>query len=128
MAYDPSETLSDVLRRADEARSAKTNDWASSLAAYREEAASKERQRSEMGAELAAMERVETARDDLIDTVWVNDAGSVARKEFKGLQAGEDAATFGDDEADFIDFGGYDDDVWDPSEGWIRKVYRSWRR
>ena len=35
MAYDPSETLSDVLRRADEARSAKTNDWASSLAAYR---------------------------------------------------------------------------------------------
>ena len=121
MAYDPSETLSDVLRRADEARSAKTNDWASSLAAYREEAASKERQRSEMGAELAAMERVETARDDLIDTVWVNDAGSVARKEFKGLQAGEDAATFGDDEADFIDFGGDDDDVWDPSEGGFGK-------
>lgn len=116
--YDASKTLADVLASADAKAKAKESDWASSLAAFRDDVAAKDRARSVMGAEIAAAERAEMESDDIIDTVWVNSAGDIARREFKGLAAGQDEATFGQDEADFVAFGvdGDDDDVWDPNE------------
>ena len=122
LKYDPTKSLADVLASkdaADEANGNSSNDWASSLAAFREEKATKDRTRAEMGAEMADMERKSNESDDLMDTTWVTEAGTVARREFRGLNAGEEEATFGDDEAEFVAFGTNEDDgeeVWGPGD------------
>lgn len=115
LRYDPNASLADVLARKDAADAAAKSDWADSLAAFREERASKDRTRAEMGAEIAELERAED--EDLMDTTWVNEAGSVAKREFGGLDPGQEEATF--DDADYVAFGGEEgdeSDVWSPTD------------
>jgi GTP-binding protein len=124
LKFDPTKSLSDVLAARDavvEKRAASSgNDWASSLAAFRDESAAKDRRRAEMGAEIAEQERFEEEEADLIDTVWVNEAGSIAKRQFRGLAAGEEEVNV-EDEAEFMAFSGEDDeddeDVWGPRAG-----------
>ena len=122
LKYDPTKSLADVLASkdaADEANGNSSNDWASSLAAFREEKATKDRTRAEMGAEMADIERKSNESDDLMDTTWVTEAGTIARREFRGLDAGEEEATFGEDEAEFVAFGMNEDageEVWGPGD------------
>jgi len=115
LRYDPNSSLADVLARKDAEDAAAKSDWADSLAAFREETASKDRMRAEMGAEMAELERAED--EDLMDTTWVNEAGTVAKREFAGLEAGQEEATF--DDAEYIAFGGEEgdeSDVWSPTD------------
>jgi hypothetical protein len=92
------------------------------LASVRDADAAKDRKRAEMGAELAEMEREEEMEDDLIDTTWVTEAGSIAKRQFRGLKDGETEVDAGED-AEFIAFGadgdGYDEDVWGPDDEMI---------
>jgi len=122
IAFDNNKTLSDVLASKDARDSASKSlgnaNWASSLAAFRDEKAMSARRRAEMGAEIAEMEREEEEKEDLIDTVWVNNAGAVAKREFRGLAADEEEVTVEDGE--FVAFGGgekgSDEDIWGPND------------
>jgi len=116
----PGWSLGDALAERDaEEKKSSGGSWMDALASVRDANAAKDRKRAEMGAELAEMEREEEMEDDLIDTTWVTEAGSIAKRQFRGLKDGETEVDAGED-AEFIAFGsdgeGYDEDVWGPDD------------
>jgi GTP-binding protein len=122
VAFNASASLADVLAAKDAKDAAKAEsgnaNWASSLAAFRDEKAAGARKRAEMGVEMAEIERDFDESEDLIDTVWVTDAGTVAKRQFRGLSDEEEEVTVEDGE--FVAFGGggrdSDEDVWGPGD------------